>query len=67
MYAIRFGEFVLTRDIEVLRGQEGAHIKASYQLAAKRFGLPWNGRHYDRDAPDASDIPTRQSTMRVRL
>jgi CRISPR-associated protein Cas1 len=56
MYAIRFGEFVLTRDIEVLRGQEGARIKTSYQLAAQRFGLPWNGRRYDRDAPDASDI-----------
>ena len=33
MYAIRFGEFVLTRDIEVVRGQEGARIKRSYQLA----------------------------------
>jgi CRISPR-associated protein Cas1 len=59
MYAIRFGEFVLTRDIEVLRGQEGARIKTSYQLAAQRFGLPWNGRHYDRDQPDASDIPNQ--------
>jgi CRISPR-associated protein Cas1 len=56
MYALRFGDFVLTRDIEVLRGQEGARIKTSYQLAAQRFGLPWNGRHYDRDQPDASDI-----------
>jgi CRISPR-associated protein Cas1 len=59
MYAIRFGEFVLTRDIEVLRGQEGARIKTSYQLAAQHFGLPWNGRHYDRDQPDASDIPNQ--------
>jgi CRISPR-associated protein Cas1 len=56
MYAIRFGEFVLTRDIEVLRGQEGARIKRSYQLAAERFGLPWNGRCYDRNQPEASDI-----------
>lgn len=55
MYAMRFGEFVLTRDIEVLRGQEGARIKRSYQLAAQRFGIPWNGRVYDRNAPDATD------------
>jgi CRISPR-associated protein Cas1 len=59
MYALRFGEFVLTRDIEVLRGQEGARIKTSYLLAAQRFGLPWNGRHYNRDSPDASDIPNQ--------
>jgi len=59
MYAMRFGEFVLTRDIEVLRGQEGARIKTSYLLAAQRFGLPWNGRHYDRNEPDASDVPNQ--------
>jgi len=55
MYAMRFGEFVLTRDIEVLRGQEGARIKRSYQLAAQRFGIAWNGRIYDRNDPDATD------------
>ncbi len=55
MYAMRFGEFVLTRDIEVLRGQEGARIKRSYQLAAQRFGVPWSGRVYDRNDPDATD------------
>jgi CRISPR-associated protein Cas1 len=59
MYAMRFGEFVLTRDIEVLRGQEGARIKRSYQLAAQRFGIPWNGRIYDRQNPDASDAPNQ--------
>ena len=56
MYAMRFGEFVLTRDIEVLRGQEGARIKRSYQLAAERFGIPWNGRCYDRNEPEAGDM-----------
>jgi CRISPR-associated protein Cas1 len=55
MYAMRFGEFVLTRDIDTLRGQEGARIKRSYQLAAQRFGIPWSGRHYDRANPDATD------------
>ena len=59
MYAIRFSEFVLTRDIEVLRGQEGARIKRSYQLAAERFGIPWHGRHYDRENPGATDAPNQ--------
>ena len=56
MYAIRFGEIVRTRDVEVLRGQEGARIKRSYQLAAERFGIEWRGRNYDRENPDASDL-----------
>lgn len=59
MYAIRFGEIVRTRDIEVLRGQEGARIKRSYQLAAERHGIPWKGRDYDRDNPNAGDIPNQ--------
>lgn len=56
MYAIRFGDIVRTRDIEVLRGREGAHIKQSYQLAADRFGISWHGRRYDRANPDAGDL-----------
>ncbi|ABC21152.1 type I-E CRISPR-associated endonuclease Cas1e [Rhodospirillum rubrum] len=55
MYAMRFGEIVRTRDIEVLRGQEGARIKRSYQLAAERYGIPWRGRSYDRADPEAGD------------
>jgi CRISPR-associated protein Cas1 len=56
MYAMRFGEIVRTRDIEVLRGQEGARIKRSYQLAAERHGVTWRGRNYDRANPEGSDI-----------
>jgi len=59
MYAIRFGEIVRTRDIEVLRGQEGARIKRSYQLAAERHGVPWHGRRYDRANPNAGDLPNQ--------
>jgi CRISP-associated protein Cas1 len=58
MYAIRFGDIVRTRDIEVLRGQEGARIKRSYQLAAERHGIRWHGR-YDRANPDAGDLPNQ--------
>jgi CRISPR-associated protein Cas1 len=56
MYAIRFGEIVRTRDVEVLRGQEGARVKRAYQLAAERFGIDWRGRNYDRENPEASDL-----------
>lgn len=59
MYAMRFGEIVRTRDIEVLRGQEGARIKRSYQLAADRHGIRWNGRRYDRENPSAGDLPNQ--------
>jgi len=59
MFAIRFGEVVRTRDIEVLRGQEGARIKRSYQLAAERHGIHWKRRDYDRDNPNAGDIPNQ--------
>jgi len=55
MYAMRFGEIVRTRDIEVLRGQEGARIKRAYQLAADRHGIIWKGRHYDRLDPEGGD------------
>jgi CRISPR-associated protein Cas1 len=56
MYAMRFGEIVRTRDIEVLRGQEGARIKRAYQLAAERHGISWSGRNYDRANPEAGDL-----------
>lgn len=56
MYAMRFGEIVRTRDIEVLRGQEGARIKRAYALAAERHGIHWGGRRYDRENPEAGDL-----------
>lgn len=56
MYALRFEEIVRTRDIEVLRGMEGARIKRAYELAAERFGVPWRGRRYDRANPNAADL-----------
>ena len=56
MYAMRFGQIVRTRDITVLRGQEGARIKRAYVLAAERHGIAWNGRRYDRENPEAGDL-----------
>ncbi len=55
MYAKRFGETPRTNDADALRGMEAARIKASYRLLADRAGIVWQGRHYDRARPEATD------------
>ncbi|TSE20595.1 CRISPR-associated endonuclease Cas1 [Tepidimonas alkaliphilus] len=59
LYAWRFGRILPHRDIETLRGIEGARIKESYKLVAQRFGIAWDGRRYDRDNPGAADLPNQ--------
>lgn len=59
MYAIRFGEEVKARTLDMLRGMEGARLKKLYELTAQRFGVPWQGRRYDRANPNATDIPNQ--------
>lgn len=55
MYAFRFGKILPHRDIAVLRGIEGARMKETYKLVADRFRVPWQGRRYDRNNPNATD------------
>lgn len=59
LYAWRFGRILPHRDIETLRGIEGARMKESYRLVAQRFGLSWEGRRYDRNNPNAADLPNQ--------
>lgn len=59
MYAIRFGEVLPHRDLNVLRGIEGARMKESYHLLAQSIGVDWQGRHYDRNNPMAADLPNQ--------
>lgn len=59
MYALRFGEVLPHRDIEVLRGLEGARVKAAYARIAEEFGIEWRGRRYDRANPAATDAPNQ--------
>lgn len=59
MYALRFGELLPHRDIEVLRGMEGARVKAAYAKLASEFDIEWNGRRYDRANPGAADLPNQ--------
>lgn len=55
MYGWRLGEVVPSAEISVLRGIEGARVKALYRNLAKQFGINWAGRRYDRDDPEATD------------
>ncbi len=59
LYAWRFGRVLPHRDIETLRGIEGARMKESYKLVALRYGIQWQGRRYDRDNPTAADLPNQ--------
>ncbi|MCB1409249.1 MAG: type I-E CRISPR-associated endonuclease Cas1 [Rhodobacteraceae bacterium] len=59
MYALRLGEVLPHRDLDTLRGIEGARVKNFYKLMADRHGIRWHGRHYDRVNPDATDLPNQ--------
>lgn len=56
MYAMRLGEVVPSSDLNVLRGIEGARVKASYKLLAEKFDIKWYGRKYDRANPEDADV-----------
>ncbi|MEQ9696092.1 type I-E CRISPR-associated endonuclease Cas1e [Shimia sp. SDUM112013] len=59
MYAWRLGEVLPHRDLDVLRGIEGARMKQTYKLLAQQFGIDWQGRRYDRARPEAADLPNQ--------
>ena len=59
MYAMRLGEVLPHQKIEVLRGIEGARMRRTYQNLARRYGIVWRGRRYDRANPMAADIPNQ--------
>lgn len=48
MYELRFGEPApAKRSVDQLRGIEGARVRKTYELLAKRYGVKWKGRRYD--------------------
>ena len=59
MYALRLGEILPHRDIEVLRGIEGDRVKKAYKKKAEEFGIIWRGRRYDRTNPQSADVPNQ--------
>lgn len=59
LYAWRLGEVLPDAEIAVLRGIEGARMKETYRLLAQKYGVAWHGRRYDRDLPEATDLPNQ--------
>lgn len=60
MYELRFDDALppgLT--IEQVRGYEGARVRRTYAEAARRYGIVWQGRQYDRFEWDNSDVANR--------
>lgn len=56
MYERRFGHgFDPTLSIEQVRGMEGARVRKAYADAARRYGVEWRGRSYDRGFWRAAD------------
>jgi CRISPR-associated protein Cas1 len=60
MYSMRFGEEPpARRSVEQLRGIEGARVRETYKLIAKKYGVEWKVRNYDTSDWDKGDIPNR--------
>ena len=60
MYALRFKEEApVKRSVDQLRGIEGARVRKTYQILAKRYGLKWAGRRYDPSSWGSGDIANR--------
>lgn len=57
MYALRLGRQLPPhlRNLDTLRGMEGARARTTYALLAQSFGVHWAGRKYDRTEPNAND------------
>ncbi len=59
MYAWRLGQVLPHRDLDVLRGIEGARMKEAYAQLAQKYGVEWKGRRYDRSNPSGDDLPNQ--------
>lgn len=60
MFQLRFNEEAPERrSVDQLRGIEGARVRRMYELLAKRHGVHWDRRAYDRSQWDAADLPNR--------
>jgi len=59
MFARRFGQLPPRRDLNSLRGIEGARLKTAYRIVAEKYRIPWEGRRYDREDPLSADLPNQ--------
>ena len=57
MYQMRFpGEDVSNNTMQQLRGKEGARVKGVYRKYSKLYGVAWDGRNYDKDNFESSNV-----------
>ncbi len=57
MFELRFGEPAPEkRSIDQLRGIEGARVRKTYEMLAKRYGVEWRGRRYDPKDWEKGDV-----------
>lgn len=60
MYELRFGEKPPERrSVDQLRGIEGARVRKTYEMLARKYGVTWKGRKYDPSELNASDLGHR--------
>lgn len=60
MYVFRFGETIDEGlSLQQLRGKEGARVREAYTSLSIKYGIPWQGRRYDRNRWDNSDVINR--------
>jgi CRISP-associated protein Cas1 len=60
MYCLRFEDAVDPNcTLQQLRGKEGIRVRQAYADASAKYGVPWQGRSYKRDAWDAADPVNR--------
>ncbi len=60
MFELRFDEEAPSRrSVDQLRGIEGARVRKTYQLLAKRYGIEWHGRRYDVKNWEKGDVANR--------
>lgn len=69
MYQYRFpGEVLTEASLAQLRGMEGARVKAAYASVAKKYGVRWSGRRYNRgDWNDADPLNRALSAANALL
>lgn len=60
MYRHRF-DYTLSSDLTLpqIRGKEGVRVREAYAQASRKYGVQWNGRHYDRGSWSATDPVNR--------
>lgn len=60
LYGMRFPEATEPDvTIEQLRGKEGLRVRHAYKNASEKYGVPWEGRDYDRNKWQGSDPVNR--------